>query len=89
MNSPRFDNHFFLFFRLVFVCVFFLSPVLKPHPHPHPVFVVVAQIRKTMISCILATDMSQHFQMVSKLDQLFEKMEVITWVVREKASGSE
>lgn len=35
------------------------------------------EARKTIISCILATDMSHHFEMVAKLDTVFEKLERI------------
>ena len=35
------------------------------------------EARKTIIRCILATDMSHHFDMVAKLDTVFEKLERI------------
>jgi len=33
------------------------------------------ELRKTVIACILATDMSHHFGMVARLDALFDKLE--------------
>lgn len=33
------------------------------------------ELRKTVIACILATDMSHHFGMVARLDGLFDKLE--------------
>lgn len=33
------------------------------------------ELRKTVIACILATDMSHHFGMVARLDPLFDKLE--------------
>lgn len=34
-------------------------------------------VRKTIVSCILATDMSHHFEMVGRLDPLLDKLERI------------
>jgi hypothetical protein len=34
-----------------------------------------AQVRKNVIGCILATDMTHHFDMVNNLDSLFERLQ--------------
>lgn len=46
-------------------------------------------VRKIMISCILATDMSHHFEMVAQLDPLFDKIERMKEENRQHMTGGD